>query len=213
MSDGVTLYDVLGVTRDAGQAEIHAAYRRAALVAHPDRGGDRAGWDRVLLARDVLTDADRRAAYDRDGTTGKPARDRDFEDAVGWVARALDDVMQRVAGEHCRVDVVARVRATLAQWLTEQFQREARARRDQVVLREVAARLVDEGERPVIGGIVDAKIRALEDLAVKALRNVEMIKAAATLVSHASYRPDVRVSSGRYDAWREVANVIGEGQW
>jgi DnaJ like chaperone protein len=29
-------YDILGVTRDASDAEIHAAYRRAVASVHPD---------------------------------------------------------------------------------------------------------------------------------------------------------------------------------
>ncbi len=59
----MTLYDLLGVPTDADAPTIHAAYRRAAKTTHPDQGGDRAAWDRLRLAHDVLTDEERRAAY------------------------------------------------------------------------------------------------------------------------------------------------------
>lgn len=32
-------YDVLGVMKDAGDGEIKKAYKKAALMAHPDKGG------------------------------------------------------------------------------------------------------------------------------------------------------------------------------
>lgn len=41
---------VLGVAPGATFAELEAAYRRAAKVAHPDAGGSRAAWDRLQLA-------------------------------------------------------------------------------------------------------------------------------------------------------------------
>lgn len=129
---------------------------------------------------------------DQRDTTGEPAQDQDFEGAAAWVSRALDDVIKLAAGEHCRVDVAARVRATLAQWRTDQYCRSMQMRNNQRALREVAAQLTDDGERPVIARIVDEKIRALEDVAIKALRDVELLTLAATLVFGVSYQSDAR---------------------
>mmetsp|Transcript_35713 Transcript_35713/g.102624 ORF Transcript_35713/g.102624 Transcript_35713/m.102624 type:complete len:134 (-) Transcript_35713:63-464(-) len=36
---GADPYEVLGVPRDADDAAVRAAYRRCALLAHPDKGG------------------------------------------------------------------------------------------------------------------------------------------------------------------------------
>lgn len=43
-------WQVLGVDRHAGMDEIRAAYRAASKTAHPNAGGSRAQWDRLLAA-------------------------------------------------------------------------------------------------------------------------------------------------------------------
>jgi molecular chaperone DnaJ len=69
-----TYYDLLGVARDASEADIKKAYRKLAMECHPDRNnGDKASEERfkeISEAYEVLRDADKRAAYDRYGTAG-----------------------------------------------------------------------------------------------------------------------------------------------
>ncbi|MGV1006016.1 MAG: J domain-containing protein [Candidatus Nanopelagicales bacterium] len=61
-----THYDVLGIPPEATAADVKAAYRRAALSAHPDRGGDAERFHAVARANEVLSDPVARARYDRE---------------------------------------------------------------------------------------------------------------------------------------------------
>ena len=66
-------YDVLGVSRDASSEEIKKAFRKLAFQYHPDRNRDdgaEAKFKEVNEAYEVLSDADKRAAYDRFGHGG-----------------------------------------------------------------------------------------------------------------------------------------------
>jgi molecular chaperone DnaJ len=66
-------YDVLGVPRDASGEDIKKAFRKLAFEYHPDRNRSDGASDKfkeVNEAYEVLSDADKRAAYDRFGHSG-----------------------------------------------------------------------------------------------------------------------------------------------
>ncbi len=64
-------YEVLGCSRTASEAELKAAYRKLAMEHHPDRNGgceNAAGkFKEINEAYSVLSDPNKRAAYDRFG--------------------------------------------------------------------------------------------------------------------------------------------------
>ena len=67
-------YEVLGVERDASDNAIKGAYRKKALKYHPDRNpGDAAAEEQFKEASEayeVLSDPEKKAAYDRFGHAG-----------------------------------------------------------------------------------------------------------------------------------------------
>ena len=70
-------YEVLGCGRDAGEAELKKAYRRLAMKYHPDRNPDdkraEARFKEAKEAWEILSNPDKRSAYDQFGHAGVEA--------------------------------------------------------------------------------------------------------------------------------------------
>ncbi len=71
-------YEILGVERDASADDIKRSYRRLAMKHHPDRNPDNADaetkFKEAAEAYEVLSDAERRAVYDKYGHAGLRGR-------------------------------------------------------------------------------------------------------------------------------------------
>ena len=98
MSD---FYALLGVSRDASEAEIKKAYRKLAMECHPDRNPSHdaeARFKEVTEAYEVLRDPQKRAAYDRYGKAGVGAGAGGFGFHHVDLAEALNIFMRDFGG-------------------------------------------------------------------------------------------------------------------
>src|SRR5688572_17711788 len=75
-------YETLGVNKTAGSDEIKKAYRKVAMQYHPDRNpGDKSAEEKfkeAAEAYEVLSDADKKAQYDRYGHAGLSGNGRGY---------------------------------------------------------------------------------------------------------------------------------------
>ena len=81
------LYQVLGVARDADKSDIQKAYRKLARKYHPDMNLEnedaKEKFKRVQEAYDVLSDEEKRSAYDRYGADFEKVRSGGFQPGAG----------------------------------------------------------------------------------------------------------------------------------
>jgi molecular chaperone DnaJ len=101
VADRTDYYKVLGVGKNASEEEIKKAYRRLARKYHPDRNqGDKQAEERfkeISQAHDILSDPDKRKAYDRgNGPLGGFGMPGGFDpSAFGGVGDILSDLFGR----------------------------------------------------------------------------------------------------------------------
>ena len=99
-------YEVLGVNRDASDDEIKKAYRKLAMKHHPDRNPDNPKaeehFKEAKEAYEILSDAQKRAAYDQYGHAGVDPQAGGFgpggQGNMGGFADAFGDIFGDIFG-------------------------------------------------------------------------------------------------------------------
>jgi molecular chaperone DnaJ len=97
-------YEVLGVNRDASEEDIKKAYRKLAMKWHPDRNPDNPKaeehFKEAKEAYEVLTDAQKRPAYDQFGHAGvDPSAAAGAGAGFGQGQAGFGDIFSDIFGE------------------------------------------------------------------------------------------------------------------
>ncbi len=117
-------YEILGVGRDAGAAELKSAYRKLAIQFHPDKNaGDTEAAEKFKEASEayaVLSDAEKRERYDRFGHDGLRGGGGGFDssaftDFADLFGQFFGGGFGRAASSPSGEDLVARLAITFEQ--------------------------------------------------------------------------------------------------
>ena len=182
------LYNLLGVEHDATQSDIAAAYRRKAKKCHPDVGGEPKAFLAIAHAYSVLSDAERRERYDRDGDADTVRQHTHVQYAVSMFATVCQNMvgrrhMHQNPGEVLRDAIendiaqqeesLKAVREHIERWtvLNDVFDDEPDADPEQAPFRQVTAKALEAQRRQEASGVAAVAMRrkALEYVAEVAL--------------------------------------------
>lgn len=104
----MSLYEALGVAKNATADAIKRAYRKKAHKAHPDKGGSEEAFHPIQKAYEVLSDPQRRAQYDQNGSTDQQDNSTQM---LSQIAALMLQILDKEDADY--TDVMAIMRKTI----------------------------------------------------------------------------------------------------
>ena len=152
------LYEDLGVEKGATKAEIKKAYKSLAIKCHPDKdGGDKEEFAKIEKAKRILLDDEKRAQYDRTGSTDKAPSIEDEADQI--ISQYFTNIIQ--SGDF-KKDLIGRVKSDL---IGNKLEGGTALRKQEVILAELkkqADRVASTNELNLFEGIIAQRIEATQ---------------------------------------------------
>lgn len=173
----MSLYDYLGVGKDASQDEIKRAYRKAAKKNHPDKKGSAEEMAKINRAYSTLKDVQLRKRYDETGREEKEINNNTSEIMV-HVFELIGQIIEKEIGNVPRF-----LKETKSNWKgvfdNEVRQKEAAIKK----LEKFQARILSCPANNFIGNMVDGRIGSIKDELSNVRKGFEFRMAAIDLIN------------------------------
>lgn len=205
----MSLYDDLGIDKDASDAEIKAAHRRAAKRHHPDAGGKREDFERVQRAALILRDPGKRERYDRDGTVEDDAAvDHELQGAVSLMNEVFQAALATSPSLE-RTNIIGGAKGMLAESMRNVEQQQASERKAKVKFEKAAKRLRHKGKGPnMLGQIIGDQIAACQAMIDRLDMNLAAHKRAAVMLDEYDWAVDSAPAWADFD-FGEMRGLTG----
>ncbi len=207
-------YATLNVKRDATPEQIKRAYRKAAMKAHPDRGGDAEKFHQVQLAYEVLSDPARRERYDSTGEINPSAVDNRLSLLLSVLSSLYTDVMQALFNTKRppgTVDIVQQMQETLRARQKEIGDRIRHIERVSEYIKESRPRFSANGDN-LMDLVIEAQLGQLNAQAQPMREQMELFKEAGIFLKRAKYRKDSLSKSVFGMESGELLKKLAEGE-
>lgn len=187
----MTLYDALGIDKDATIDAVKRAFRGKARKTHPDAGGSADEFALVCRAKDILSDPERRAKYDRTGEEDAGGPDQTEALAMQVAMQALGTVIQTIdqrGGQHSQYDIIADAIRKIENDMAQMSEQARRLTADAKKQRDIAKRFKPKkGKTNRLSIMFENNAGVLERNAEAALQPIEIHEAAIDFLRDHSY--------------------------
>lgn len=194
-----SLYDKLGVTRDATKEEISKAYKDKAKELHPDKGGDGKEMAEVNNAYLVLKDDVKRKRYDDTGQEDRMPFDRRFAEFVNMIFMKLVDISHDVESVDLVKDFSVQVGLQIKEIEKGKKGLVAKLSKCEKVLK----RLADSKDKR-IGMVVENNISALKQQIKITEEEIKFLKDCDEIINHHSYKVDEKEEEENFWSYKSI---------
>lgn len=178
-------YQLLGLERDADEAAVKAAYRKAAKSAHPDAGGDLDAFGRLNASYELLKDPVRRRVYDDTGYDPQLADATDLKGLMMLETLVNEMILdERVPGSF---DPVAGLRRKLTDDLLKARFHILELERHRTRVRQHADRIGRRPDNDVLGAMLRARAQSITEAIKAAETQISAIERAYAMLEGYSY--------------------------
>lgn len=186
-------YEILGVEKDATLEEIKRQYRKLSKKHHPDKGGDAEIFAEITEAYQVLSDTEKRAAYDRGEYV---SNERNPEDLARMRLAALFDraISNTFFEEAKRRDIISDLKGALKK-TKKTAENDVKALRERIkVLGEISKRL--SGKDDLLNQVVDNNKRVAHQAIEGTKSEIERLKLLIELCDDYNYNTAAESTGG-----------------
>lgn len=189
-----SLYDILGIKKNASKDEIKDAYRGKSMILHPDRGGSDKQFSELEEANRILSDDDSRAQYDSSGSVekGPPPIDQQARALLGSLFLGIISGAISQGIDMSQLDAITSIKQSLGK-IIKNMEKEKKTGRNIIEkTQEALSRVViksDDTEN-ALAGVLEAKINQNEERFMALEYDIELHEEALEQLNNYDYRFD-----------------------